>query len=250
MGLYFNESTNHLIVGSDPALDKAGDFSLSFGFKLDDNVGSSVQRLFMRTGSGIDYYLLELREAGHATQPNTLCFYAKDAAGKQVGALVSDDTPGQSTAWQTYCLIRSGDTFTQYIDGVANGTQTVAGFGALDPDGDLYLGCSPWGGSYFGGSLDEIAELHRALTLDEIRSLKYLPPSALPKDLAWYLPGLADVKEHWAGLSVTDNSGGLVEHPPGLFLPGPPRYVTWPPAVLRRSIFDSLVFRSPVVQAG
>jgi sialidase-1 len=74
--------------------------------------------------------------------------------------------------WHHYVLTVSADGSTVYLDGVSRVTAPLGG-DALDPSGDLILGCRQDlnGRRYYGGMLHEVRIYNRALSAVEVASL-------------------------------------------------------------------------------
>ena len=147
-------------------------------------------------------------------------------------------------------LVRSGDTFTQYINGSADGALTVGGFGGIDVADGLYLAAyRTLSSSYFlAGDLADAARWDRALSADEIGAMGAGAGALLfPRGLAWSVPLLASATAAAGSVNVTDNSGGAVEHPRDLLVPGRVREVRPRPSIVgsvfRSSVFHSSIFR-------
>jgi len=158
--------------------------------------------------------------------------------------------------WQHVILQRYNNGATDklylYLDGSFAWDTDISAFGATDVAGDWCFGnsvdLSP--DRWWQGGIAEWGFWNRFLDSDERAALVAgVPASLLPAGLAWSLPLLAGTRSEFAGLAVTDNSGGLVEHPPKVFQPGRAKVIAAARGVRPRSVFHSPVFHSPVVRA-
>ncbi len=217
MALSFNETDQYLSIADNAALTLPdGDWTIGLWVRLPSNTGT-IYKYFMSVnlyGQNPAMYWF-FYEGQHVSAANKLSFYFRDNDGTEVAAS-STITPGANTAWQHLILQRSGDAITQYVDGVASGTASSANLDALDANTPLYLGCRSdlLVTGFFGGHMAHFAIWGRALSAAERAALAAgHSPGEFGEDMRCWLPMEADAVEVFAGLTVTDNSGGLVTGP-------------------------------------
>ncbi len=144
MAWHFDETSGeHIQITDDPVLTfPDADWTLAGWIRLDDNVGSGFQYFVSWRGFNDTNNIQWLfAEASVATYANKLGFELQDADADNVGnptPVYTTGTPGTSTIWQHIALTRTGaGVFTQYVNGVADGTATgaatVAGVAVASP---------------------------------------------------------------------------------------------------------------------
>lgn len=101
-----------------------------------------------------------------------LMFMWDSTAPEWANKIVADsDLP--LNEWVHVAVSSNGSTATFYVNGVADGSDTV---GAPCTDGDVYIGVNYAGGDeYFSGIIDEVRLYSRALSAAEIRGLYTQP---------------------------------------------------------------------------
>jgi hypothetical protein len=250
MALLYDGTDDYTLIGDHAALTlPAGDWSIGMWIKLLSNAGAGWHCIAYWAGGTA---LLYWRFAGedHASAANKLYFSVVDGDGTSRNT-ISDNTVGQSRAWQHLCVVRSGGSITQYVNGVANGSTISTDFDAVNPSGPLYLGTYGGGGYWLHAQCAEFAKWDRALSSDErAAQIAGAPASLFAEELAWSLPMVAGAQSDFARLSVTDYSSGVVEAPK-VFCAGGPRVVRAAPAGVRpRSVFYSPVFHPRSIHAA
>jgi len=163
MALSFDGVDDYVEVPDDPSLDLGSeDFTMLGWIKTSADI-TTRQSLF---GKKYDIY---------SHQPGYFLF----VAGGKIEARVSDGTnqvvPTQTAlanAWQHVALVRSGNTFTVYVDATA-GTPVTLTIGNTDNDWDFRCGRVRVGFYPFNGVIDEVRIYNRALSQDEIHMLMY-----------------------------------------------------------------------------
>jgi VCBS repeat-containing protein/predicted outer membrane repeat protein len=172
--LQFNKTSDYVRI---PDFAYTPSFTVSFDFKIDNNTGSVYQYLYSHgTWSTTNSLQVLLGETGTGSDANVLRTYFGDtndaystsALNTNIASLIGD---GQ---WHTYTLVVDKATGTQvYIDGVQRVSAATRGGDAFNPSGDLYLGVRSDLNSarYFGGQLDSVRIIDRALSLPEVGAL-------------------------------------------------------------------------------
>jgi len=183
-----------------------GDWSWQAWVKIADNSGAGTWNLLSwGVYAGTPSATVRMYQASSAF-PNKLRSNFEDGDGDNV-VLTSTGTPGASSAWQHWAVVRSGNTVTQYVDGVADGNATNADFDAVDKAADEYVGCYNTGLLGLVGKLAESAKWSRALSGGELAALAAgAPPGDYSTNLDWWLP-LVDDKESDAGGLTTSLVG-------------------------------------------
>lgn len=222
-GWLFNETNTYYVTLTDNAALSLpdGDWTISGWIKLTDNTGTALQ-YFLSWGMygatpSFNWYITE---ASYATsdQRNELTLALFDVGGDGPGAVYGTTQPGTATTWRHFLLERSGYTVTQYINGIPDGTWTVATFDGVDVAGNLYFGMRQDGDAdrCFGGYLAEWAKWDRVLTQTEKEQVAGTGGYAVtsPADIAatsraWYVPMYDDFNEDWGGLTVTNNGDNV-----------------------------------------
>ena len=226
MAWHFDEQTGatgqHVQVTDDAALTLPdADWTMAGRVRLDDNVGTLFQ-YFLSWGAfsaspSCNWFFGETSEGTGAADKLRILIEDSggDTYGPPSGGVTSTGTPGTSTVWQHLALVRSGNTLTQYVDGVADGTATNVNVDAINVAGNLYFGMRSDNDANrrLGGSM---AEWARALGADELTAAASgFSPLVMPKDIAWYLPMFGgQYVERINNLTVTpQNTPGSADHP-------------------------------------
>jgi hypothetical protein len=227
MALHFNETDQYLTIGDDDVLTLPdGDWTIACWVKLDDNVGSLYQ-YFLSWGTwsatpSLNWYFIEHSVGGVGDE---LKFSVEDNDGTLVEATSSGE-PGTSTDWQHLLMSRSGNTVTQYINGVANGDVTNAAFDAVNRSDAMNIGRRVDNTRFFGGALEWLAKWDRALPEAERNALAAGASAfRFPDELSWVAPMRWDVANDefwkrsdggiWTRLSTNAyGSPTLVDGPP------------------------------------
>jgi VCBS repeat-containing protein/predicted outer membrane repeat protein len=172
--LQFNKTSDYVRI---PDFAYTPSFTVSFDFKIDSNTGSVYQYLYSHgTWSTTNSLQVLLGETGTGSDANVLRTYFGDtndaystsALNTNIASLIGD---GQ---WHTYTLVVDKATGTQvYIDGALRVSAATRGGDAFNPTGDLYLGARSDLNSarYYGGQLDSVRIIDRALTVSEVGAL-------------------------------------------------------------------------------
>ncbi|MBN2024497.1 MAG: LamG domain-containing protein [Pirellulales bacterium] len=246
MSLLFDETDDHVAIADHAALALPdADWTIAGWMKPDSLAGTASQ--FILSWNHFNY-LPSLnwwfREASHPSEPGKIKFRIKDDADQL--EVMSPTAVITTTAWHHLCLVRAGDTFTQYVNAAAAGAATTSIIDAVDPSVAWLFG-AVFGfdaDSYLGGRLAEWAKWDRALSADERAALAAgLAPAFFPHGLSWHIPMCGDAVEQVAGLTTTIQGAVAAEHPPRIILPPPPRSMRGAPL----HVHPAHVFRSPVV---
>ena len=172
--LQFNKTSDYVRL---PDFAYTPSFTVSFDFKIDNNTGSVYQYLYSHgTSSTTNSLQVLLGETGTGSDANVLRTYFGDtndaystsALNTNIASLIGD---GQ---WHTYTLVVDKAAGTKvYIDGTQRVSAATRGGDTFNPTGDVYLGARSDLNSarYFGGQLDSVRIIDRALTLSEVGSL-------------------------------------------------------------------------------
>ena len=214
MSRHFDGSNDRIVIANNAALDLPdANWSMGGWIKITSNAGSSYQFLYHRNGGGSDYMFLIIGEASVGANANKIWVYAKDTANTL--DFKSSTAPGQDTDWQHLLLVRSSTTYTLYVNGAANGTETDAGVGSLDYAASVYLGNRDDAIRPFNGDMAEWAKWDVSLNSEQRTALvNGVRPTEVGTRPVWYLPMLAGLDEEIAGLAVTNFGTIIAEHPP------------------------------------
>ena len=160
-----------------PDLAYAGDFSISFDFKLDDNTGGLFKYAYshgsINSTNSINIFF---NEATHGTDPDVLRTVARDADDTldnlalqtDIASLVGDGL------WHTYVLtVSAASGLEVFLDGVSVASDPTRGTSGVDPTGSLYVGgrYDLNADRYYGGDLDSLQIYDQALSPSEISDL-------------------------------------------------------------------------------
>lgn len=215
MAWRFNEVDADVQIADHAALTLLdGDWTIAGWIKLTDNVGALWQYFYSHGVAGVNNSIRWMfREVDDKLQ-----FIAKDAGGDEVDC-VSTGTPGTRTDWMHLLVQRLGNTVTQYIDGTADGAETDAAFGAVNPAGNLYLGArqdeNP--DRRLGGDMAEWGKWDRALDAGERAGLVKGYSPLCYSGLKWYVPMVRAYQELIVPLTVTNDRSTIVRHPPIIY---------------------------------
>lgn len=173
-GLQFNKTSDYVRL---PDFAYTSSFTVSFDFKIDDNTGSLWQYLYSHGASDTTNSLqVLLGETEVGADANVLKTYFGDTndaysttvLNTNIASLIGDGR------WHTYTLVVDKVSGTQvYIDGTLRVSDATRGGDAFNPTGDIYLGVRSDLNSarYYGGQLDSVRIIDRALTATEVGSL-------------------------------------------------------------------------------
>ncbi len=216
MALTFNGSSQFVHLADNSALTlQDGDCTIALWIKLTNNEGADRQTIWF-TGtaySATPFGNWRFYEAGSGANAGKLNFEMNDNDGTNVIAS-STSTPGTSTAWQHLALVRSGNTITQYINAAADGSTTNANFDALDSGTGWWIGSQTGTTRFVNGAIEGVTVWNWALSAGQLAALAAgMNPERIRHGGAWRMPMRHGAREVWTGLTVTDNSGGLVAGP-------------------------------------
>ena len=248
MAWNFNEVDQYVSVADHAALTfPDGDWTVAGWVKLDDTTGNGWQYIISWGLHGADpswnWYIGE--EDAPSTNPYSLRFQIDDAAG-DFKSYYTTGNVFNTTNWVHCVLRRSSGTFTMFVDGSENATHHSSSGTVNDINvaGALEFGrrSDDHPDRYLGGSLAEFGKWDRALTDEELAALaKGFAPTFFRHNLAWYVPMIRPYHEHVAGLSLTNNSSTVVDHP-NIIYPFSPT-VTW-------NGFDLVKIQNETLQAS
>ena len=230
MAWHFDESTAQDVQISDNAaltLPDA-DWTLAGSVKLDDNTGSFYQYFLSWGAYGAQPSLHWYFHEASVGDPNELHVVVLDSDTSKFDVL-STGTPGTNTAWQHVALVRDGSVLTQYVNGVADGSEDDVSVDAVNVTANLYFGLRGVvpDNRALGGGMAEWGAWDRALSADELTALvNGKRPWEFQESLKWHLPmkvgGAGGDYEDWgpSHLTVTNNGSTHANHSPtGLWTP-------------------------------
>lgn len=211
---HFDEDASHYVSVADNAaltLPDA-DFSIGGWIKLDDNTGAGYQYFVSWNYAGPANMLWDLGEVDSSSSDKLIVrVIDADSDTAQLDAVGF----GSSTEWQHLLLVRSGTTWTLYVDGVSAQSNTYADVDGCDPADALEFGRRDDGNAdrAFGGALAEWAKWDRALNAAERSALVAgFSPACFPTALTWYLSMVRPAQELLVPLALTDNGLTVVPH--------------------------------------
>ena len=168
--LHFDEVDDYVVLND---VQYGPEFTVSFWFKPDDNLGSLYQYVFSHgtvdTPSSLNVYLVEANEAVYGGKLRTSLRDVDDPTG--TAAL--DFTFPVDGQWHLYAMtVTPGSSAKVYLDGALVG-QEARGGGSFDPNGKLYLGARTDINSarFTGGCLDDVRINDAALSAGEIAAM-------------------------------------------------------------------------------
>ena len=171
--LGFDEINDYVLV---PDFAFGTDFTVSFGFKIDDNSGSLFQYMYSHGDiNGVSSLNVFLNEDAHGTDPNILRTVIRDendtlnntALEFDVSSIIKDDF------WHTYTLtVANGKGANVYLDGVLQNSDS-RGSDAFNPTTDIYLGARQDlnADRLYGGLLDNVRIFDSVLSDTDIAAL-------------------------------------------------------------------------------
>lgn len=194
------------------------DWSIYGRFKLSTNSVNpsfaNIKLLDIDNGTGNSEYAIEITHVSGTT--DEVQFFADD---NQIDTVIITSTSSPLTSdtnWHHILAIRSGNTFTLYLDGSQVATATNVNIDASSDMTDplLFGSESPSGiDRWFPGELAEWAKWDRALNADEIAGLsKGFSPNCYP-GTKMYAPMIRNYTEVANGLAVTNSGSIISDHP-------------------------------------
>jgi hypothetical protein len=214
MAWRFDKTDDDVQIADDVALTLPdGDWTIAGWLKLDAHDYTKHQYFF----SWGDYAATPSFNWWFTATTKLLQAYVVDDDGTAINGVVGAGTYAENTTWQHVLIQRSGNTVTQYINGVADGADTDAAFNGVNVDGNLYFGSrsdeNP--DRRFGGNLAEWGCWGRALSAAERAMLVAgASPVCIAKKLAWCAPMLRTYEEVVVPLTVINDGSVIAEHPP------------------------------------
>jgi len=161
--LLLNGSSDYIDTPSAPFVVGSGDFTYEAQIRPGGVSGSQVI-WGKQSGGGFNGVLFFL---------NNDKLYCLAGNGSAWGINFGGATSLVANVWRHVALVRYGNVFTLYLDGVADGTQT--GAGAISDGGNTQcIGQSGSSGAYFGGYIDEA----RANIGVAVYTANFTPPAA------------------------------------------------------------------------
>lgn len=167
----FDAVNDHINITDDASLTLIQDFTISVWVKLADNSGSAYQYIISNGGYSANPSLNWWFAESGSGDANHLWFNVGDGDTTDIEGS-SSGTYGTSRVWQHLVLVRSGDTITQYINTIADGTNTNVNMDSIDGGAWYFGGKSDLNADrFFNGSIDEVRIYNRSLSADEIQIL-------------------------------------------------------------------------------
>ena len=167
---HFDEVDDYLLLDD---LAYPPQFSISFWFKPDDNLGSGYQYIYshgtVETSNSVNILLAEAGDVEVGGKLRTLLLDADDGAP----SFALDYTWPVDGQWHLYTLtVSTSGGARVYLDGALMG-QEARGGGAFDPNTKLYLGgrndLNP--NRFTGGGLDDVRIYQSALSDQQVHAL-------------------------------------------------------------------------------
>ena len=216
MSRHFDGSTTYFSIADDAALTfPDGNWSMGGWIRMLDLAGTGGQYFFSNGGWSeahcINCFVYELSHAN----AGKVGMFIEDDATKTVW-IESSSTPGTSTAWFHYLIVRTDDTFKLYDDGAEVASGTTAGISLSNSPHDPMLGRRQSNPDYnCCCDMAEWAKWDVALDSEQRAALAAgVRPPEVGTRPAWYLPMLAGLEEEIAALAVTNYGTTVSEHPP------------------------------------
>jgi len=143
---YFDGDGDYMLSATSSSLEiSSGDFTIEFWIRFgSDNSGQQVLSMYGNGSPNLALYV---------TSTGRLDYYMASTAPWNVasGELIGNFS---NSTWHHVALVRDGDDFTGYLDGVAG--DTVTSGDSLVSGDVVQVGRSPDGGAYFVGHIDDL----------------------------------------------------------------------------------------------
>ncbi len=153
----------------------SGDFSVGFWFK--GSVGGS----FLGQDDGAGGQAKWFVDYGYI---NAGVFNLHLNGGSGLTVLPSSAVAPTSSEWHSFALVKSGTTYTFYLDGTTIGSQTSTYSPFPDPSSSLIFGFTETAVPNYTGLMDEVVLYNRALTGAEVQQLAAIPEPSITSALA------------------------------------------------------------------
>jgi hypothetical protein len=219
MAWRFDGVNDHAYLADAPALTLGSNWTVGGWFQILSNAGTTGQYL-VNWGAVTAYPSFDalVYKASSVTTPNKLRgrFFDSEEFGNSPATLLSSTSVGVSAAWQHVLWHRNGGEFTQYINGVANGSSSPGEIGEINCSASMFFGTrSDFAATLrFFGQMAEWAKWDRALSAAEIAVLAAgATPDWFANGLAWYLPMRKEPVELVRGIPVKLIGATPVDHP-------------------------------------
>lgn len=214
----FNAANEEVEMADNAALNLPdADWTICGYFKLNSNTGTGFQNLFgWGVQSGAPSINIYIREAS-ATSPNAMTVNVRDAANDAVVPIVG--TPGTSTAWQRFCVTRTGaGVLTVYIDGASIGSGNNAATDDVDVAGSAWFGVDGDGSGEIinDGLLTDWGKWDRGLSAAELASLNKFSVDCVGGH-KWFVPMIREYQEIANGLTLTNANTTYADGPPLIY---------------------------------
>ena len=191
MAWQFDGQDDYAALADAPALTfPEGPWTLGGALLQIDNAGSGTQFLCswgnLLETSSFNWWINEI-DSSYSRQ---LSFRHVDDDDMDTVQVNSGTKTLSCGVWHHVLLRRSGNVFTQYLDGVAAGSTTRNGFYTINRSDTLFFGSRADLNAtrFFPGIMAEWAKWDRALSAGEIAALAAgKTPDWFAKNLAWYV---------------------------------------------------------------
>lgn len=216
-------------VASGPAASEllslsSSTWTISLWVKLTDNTGTQSQYILSKNLPGnnpsLNWYIVEASNAATSTR-NELGFQISDTDTTDSGETVSIGQPFLSnTSWTHIVLTRNSTTLTQYINGSADGSITVAGLGQANSNNTTYFGqrSDSDADRFFGGSMAEFGHWDRVLSSAEITALsRGFSPNFFLNGLVRYMPMIREYVDVQSNVNFVNTGTTVTSHPPIIY---------------------------------
>lgn len=212
MAFTTTNSTNNILMADNAALSLPdADWTLAIWVKQTTGVQAYQQRIFANGDAGItnEYYFM-------INATGSWEFDGYDGDGTSIFPASTGTPFSGNTSWTHLAVVRSGSDFTLYRNGASDGSVTDANFDGVNSANSLTF-CNRGGGTQnraLVGSIAEFAKWDRALGTTELEALADgFAPTHFPNSLMVYMPCIREYKEYKVGITITNNSSTVSDHP-------------------------------------
>jgi hypothetical protein len=167
-GQAFQISANYVSIPEQPQYSFTTGFSVGFWFY------GSVGGVFLGQDNGGGSQLKWFVDYGYINGGT----FNLHLNGPSLVVLPSNAVAPSSNAWHSFALVKSGTSYTFYLDGASIGNTTNSYNPFPDPGAPFTIGYSESAVPQFGGLIDEVVLYDRALTTTEVQQLSSIPEPA------------------------------------------------------------------------
>lgn len=172
--LFFDEVNDYVAL---PDISYNNEFTVSFKFRVDDNVGSNYIYMYSHgdatASNSLSIFIGESGQGTYANQLKTVFGDSNDPydpfpAGINISSIVGDGL------WHSYALtVDAANGMQVYLDGTLRQSNASIGGDSFNPNSNLFLGTrndlDP--ARFYGGGLDSVAIFDRSLSASEVSAL-------------------------------------------------------------------------------